>query len=91
MKQLFFIRKWQLVFLYIGRMDWGAAGRATSIFVYWSDGLGSRGQGIWSSSRNGGRGICQQKLPAGPGMHLTNFMQMSGVWRGMLSTEIEIL
>ena len=36
------------------------------IFVYWWEGLG--GRAFDHHSRNGGRGICQQKLPAGPGI-----------------------
>ena len=39
---------------------------ATNIFVYWSDGLGD--QAFDHHSRNEGRGNCQQKLPAGPGI-----------------------
>ena len=38
----------------------------TNNFVYWSDGL--EGRAFDHHSRNGGRGICQQKLPAGPGI-----------------------
>ena len=39
---------------------------ATNNFVYWSDGL--EGRTFDHHRRNGGRGICQQKLPAGPGI-----------------------
>ena len=39
---------------------------ATNTFVYWSDGLG--GRAFDHHSRNGERGICQQILPAGPGI-----------------------
>ena len=37
-----------------------------NVFVYWSDGLGDRA--FDRHSRNGGRGICQRKLLAGPGI-----------------------
>ena len=37
---------------------------AANNFVYWSDGL--EGRAFDHHRRNGGRGICQQKLPAGP-------------------------
>ena len=36
---------------------------ATNNFVYWSDGL--EGRAFDHHRRNGGRGICQQKFPAG--------------------------
>ena len=39
---------------------------ATNFFVYWSDRL--RGRAFHHHSKNGGLGICQQKLPAGPGI-----------------------
>ena len=39
---------------------------ATNIFVDWSDGLG--GRVFDNHSRNGGQGICQQKLPTGTGI-----------------------
>ena len=39
---------------------------ANNVFVYWSDGLGS--QAFGHHIRNEGRDICQQKLPAGPGI-----------------------
>ena len=38
---------------------------ATNIFVDWSDGL--EGRVFDNHSRNGGQGICQQKLPGGGG------------------------
>ena len=40
---------------------------ANVIFVYWSNGLGA-GHQFGYHSRNEGRGICQQKLTAGPGI-----------------------
>ena len=59
------------------------------IFVYWSDGLGDEHY----HSRNGGRGICQQNLPAEPAFD--QFFQMPGVCPGffrrglMLAARIE--
>ena len=47
-----FIEKWQLMFLYIGRMDWGGGGGGRRAFDH--------------HNRNGERGICQQKLRTGP-------------------------
>ena len=51
---------------------------ATNSFVYWSDGLG--GRAFDHHSRNGGHGICQQKMPATPG--ISPFFQMLGVCPG---------
>ena len=45
---------------------------ATNIFVDWSDGL--EGRVFDNHSRNGGQGICQQKLPGdGGGMLVAGF------------------
>ena len=43
-----FIKKWQLIYLSIGMMNWGGGNSAIKV------GTGS--------------GICQEKLPAGPGI-----------------------
>ena len=48
---------------------------ATNIFVYWSDGLA--GRAFDHHSRNGGWGICQQKLPA-----FDHFFEWPGDARG---------
>ena len=45
-----YVKKWKLIFLYIGRMDWGGA------------------RAFDQHSRNGGRAIGKQKLPARPGI-----------------------
>ena len=55
-----FIKKLQLIFLYFGLMDWGV-GHLTVV-------VGMRGRAFDHHSRNGGRGICQRKLPAGLGI-----------------------
>ena len=49
---------------------------ATNNFVYWSDGL--EGRAFDHHRRNGGRGICQEKLPAGPGIW-TIFLNARGM------------
>ena len=56
---------------------------ATNIFVFWSDGLGGGGRRAFDHhNRNGGRGICQQKLPAGPSIFQFFFQGLPG---GMLA------
>ena len=55
---------------------------ATNNFAYWSDGL--EGRAFDHHRGNGGRGICQQKLPAGPGIW-TIFSNA----RGMLAARID--
>ena len=59
---------------------------ATNIFVYWSDGLGD--QAFDHHSRNEGRGNCQQKLPAGPGI-CPIFSNAQGLPREVLAAGID--
>ena len=60
---------------------------ATNIFVYWSDGLGHMtiivGTGV--------QGICQQKMPARPGISpiFSNAWGLPGAW-GMLAAGIDL-
>ena len=65
---------------------------ATNNFVYWSDGL--EGRAFDHHRRNGGRGICQQKLPAGPGiwMIFSNVRGMPGglPWGGGGCSRLEL-
>ena len=51
---------------------------AINNFVYWSDGLG--GREFDYHSRNGGLGICQQKLLAGPGICQQKLLAGPGIW-----------
>ena len=60
---------------------------ATNIFAYWSDELGSRA--FDHHGRKGGRGICQQKMPAGSGISPI-FFNVRALPGGMLASRIDL-
>ena len=60
-----------------------------NIFVYWMDGIGGRAFDHHSRNGRGGEGvICQQKMPAGPGIS-PSFSNAWGLPRGMLAAGID--